>query len=37
VHEDAHGMTLHVVEPGRDIVAQGGGINESHTCPPVCP
>lgn len=38
VHEDAHGMTLFVVEPG-DVVAEGaaGGINESHTCPPICP
>lgn len=39
VHEHQHGeFTLHVVEPG-DVIAEGGGggVNESHTCPPVCP
>lgn len=38
VHLDGQHMTLHVVAAG--ITPQeggGGGINESHVCPPVCP
>lgn len=40
VHEEAHGMILYVVEPGisgEQVTEGGGGVNESHTCPPVCP
>lgn len=40
IHEHKHDeFTLHVVEPS-DVVATdggGGGINESHICPPQCP
>lgn len=36
VHTDGEAMTLHVVEPDAAAVA-GGGVNESHVCPPFCP
>lgn len=38
VHQDGTDMTLHVVHEG-DLVVEGGGggINESHVCPPSCP
>lgn len=37
VHQDGQAMTLHVVEPS-DVVTEGGGggVNDSHVCPPDC-
>ena len=38
VHQDGQDMFLHVVPAGAvSTEGGGGGINESHICPPVCP
>jgi hypothetical protein len=38
VHQDGDKMTLHVVEPVQAMDGGGGGgTNDSHLCPPVCP
>ncbi len=38
IHEEVHDdFTLRVVEPGEVSPEGGGGINESHVCPPLCP
>lgn len=38
IHEEKDdGFTLHVVEPGAVVIEGGGGVNESHVCPPLCP
>ena len=38
VHQDGQDMTLHVKEPVEAADGGGGGgINDSHICPPQCP
>ena len=37
VHLDGDKMTLFVVPTGGAAVASGGGIDDSHVCPPQCP
>jgi hypothetical protein len=37
VHLDGDKMTLQVVEPSADAVAQLAPLNESYLCPPICP
>lgn len=37
VHQHGQDMTLWVVPAGIVALEGGGGVNESHICPPVCP
>ena len=39
VHLDGQAMTLHVFHAGEigELADGGGGINDAHICPPVCP
>lgn len=38
IHGHWHEQTIYVVRPG-EVLAEGsgGGVNEAHVCPPICP